>query len=348
MRAQILVEDGEMVGVGTRLVKMPRDLGRTAGDITGGLPRVTELFEARTPRNAAIVSEIDGIVKKDPKPKRGNIILYVTSLDGSTTKEYAVPVGRYILVQDGDLVRAGDRLTDGPVDPHSILAIKGMTAVAEYLVNEIQEVYRMQGVKISDKHIEIIVRQMLQKVEIVDPGDSDFLEGDHIDRTTFLSENNRLKECVVVTDRGDSRAVKVGEVIPRTRLKEINAELKRKGKEPVRARRAEPATARPILKGITDQALETESWLSAASFQETTRVLSDAAAQAKIDYLRGLKENIILGQAIPAGTGLRVYNDLLVESEVGNIFGEDALPPPPQPAARETVNGVQVRRATPS
>lgn len=348
VRAQILVEDGEMVGVGTRLVKMPRDLGRTAGDITGGLPRVTELFEARTPRNAAIVSEIDGIVKKDPKPKRGNIILYVTSLDGSTTKEYAIPVGRYILVQDGDLVRAGDRLTDGPVDPHSILAIKGMTAVAEYLVNEIQEVYRMQGVKISDKHIEIIVRQMLQKVEIVDPGDSDFLEGDHIDRTTFLTENNRLKECVVVTDRGDSRNVKVGEVIPRSKLKEINAELKRKGKEPVRARRAEPATARPILKGITDQALETESWLSAASFQETTRVLSDAAAQAKVDHLRGLKENIILGQAIPAGTGLRVYNDLLVESEVGNIFGEDALPPPPQPAARETVNGVQVRRATPS
>ncbi len=345
VRAQILVEDGESVGVGTRLVKMPRDLGRATGDITGGLPRVTELFEARTPRNAAIVAEIDGIVSKDPKPKRGNIIVKVTSLDGSTEKEYAIPIGRYILVQDGDLVRAGDRLTDGPIDPHSILAIKGMTAVAEYLVNEIQEVYRMQGVKISDKHIEVIVRQMLQKVEIVDPGDSDFLEGDHIDRITFLDENNRLKECVVITDRGDSRQVKVGEVIPRARFREINAELKRRGKEPIKARRAEPAIARPILKGITDQALETESWLSAASFQETTRVLSDAAAQAKVDHLRGLKENIILGQAIPAGTGLRVYNELLVESEVGNIFGEEAISPPsaePVP----TTNGLPHPRRT--
>jgi len=317
-RAQLTVDDNEFIGVGTPLAKIPRDLGRTR-DITGGLPRVTELFEARAPQNPAIVTDIDGIVSFD-KQKRGQKTLVVTSLDGQTRKEFSIPVGKYILVQDGDFVRSGDRLTEGSVNPHDILRIKGANAVQEYLVNEIQEVYRMQGVKINDKHIEVIVRQMLQKVRIIDSGDSSFLENDYIDKIRLFDENQNLKNMVVITNKGDSKFSE-GQLVSRRRVRDVNNDLKNKGKVLAEFRPAEPAISEPILLGITQAALTTESWLSAASFQETTRVLSDAAVAAKTDYLSGLKENIIIGQLIPAGTGLRHYQDMIVTSSVGNIFG---------------------------
>ena len=323
-RAQIVVDDGEVVTIGSKLVKMPRDLGRLR-DITGGLPRVTELFEARAPQAPAAVTEIDGIVAID-KPKRGSRVISVTSLDGELRREYSVPIGRHVLVQEGDLVRSGDRLTEGAINPHDILHIKGINEVQVYLVNEIQEVYRMQGVKINDKHIEVIVRQMLQKVRVTDSGDAQFLEGDQIDRIRFNDENERLRNCVIVTDKGDSK-LKLGQIIDKKVLREINAELKKKEKEGAKSRTAEPAIGEPLLLGITQASLTTESWLSAASFQETTRVLADASAAAKVDRLLGLKENIILGQLIPAGTGLRAYQELLVASDVGNIFGPDAIIP---------------------
>ncbi|MFA6571950.1 MAG: DNA-directed RNA polymerase subunit beta', partial [Bacteroidota bacterium] len=317
-KAQIRVEDDDLVGIGTPLVKIPRDLGRMR-DITGGLPRVTELFESRAPQNPSVVSEIDGLVSFE-KMKRGQRIIMVTSLDEKTKTEYSVPIGKYILVQETDFVRAGDRLTEGSINPHDILRIKGPNAVQEYLVNEIQEVYRMQGVKINDKHIETIVRQMLQKSRVIDSGDSPFLENEHVDKIRFLDENDMLKNQVVITDSGDSKQ-KVGSLVSKRKIREINAELKKKGKSGASFRTAEPATAEPILLGITQASLTTESWLSAASFQETTRVLSDASVAAKIDYLVGLKENIILGQLIPAGTGLRSYQEMIVTSEIGNIFG---------------------------
>jgi len=317
-KAQLRVDDDEMIGIGTALVKIPRDLGRMR-DITGGLPRVTELFEARAPQNPAVVSDIDGIVSIE-KQKRGQRTIYVTSQDGLTKMEYVVPIGKYVLVQDDDFVRAGDRLTEGSINPHDILRIKGPNAVQEYLVNEIQEVYRMQGVKINDKHIEVIVRQMLQKLRIVDAGDSSFLVNDNVDRIRFIDENDKLKTQVVITDKGESK-FKEGQIITKRRFREVNLELKKKGKVTAEARPAEPAIAEPILLGITQASLSTESWLSAASFQETTRVLSDASVAAKTDYLVGLKENIILGQLIPAGTGLRSYQEMVVTSDIGNIFG---------------------------
>ena len=318
-KAQLRVEDGEHVGIGTPIVKIPRDLGRMR-DITGGLPRVTELFEARAPQNPAIVSEIDGIIAFD-KPKRGLRTILVTSLDEKTSVEYSVPAGKYILVQEGDFVRAGDRLTEGSINPHDILKIKGPNAVQEYLVNEIQEVYRMQGVKINDKHIEVIVRQMLQKVRITDSGDSAFLENDHIDKIKFLDENEKLKNHVVITDRGDSK-FKTNQLVSKKKIREVNTELKKKTKSIAEYRAADPAIGEPLLLGITQASLTTESWLSAASFQETTRVLADASVAAKIDYLAGLKENIILGQLVPAGTGLRAYQEMTVISDIENIFGK--------------------------
>jgi DNA-directed RNA polymerase subunit beta' len=231
-------------------------------------------------------------------------------------------------------VRAGDRLTEGAINPHDILHIKGLTEVQAYLVNEIQEVYRMQGVKINDKHIEVIVRQMLQKIRVTDSGDAAFLEGDQIDRLRFLDENERLRNCVVVTDKGDSK-LKVGQIVDKKIVREINVELKKKEKAAVKSRNAEPAIGEPLLLGITQASLTTESWLSAASFQETTRVLADASAAAKVDRLLGLKENIILGQLIPAGTGLRAYQEMLVASDVGNIFGPDAIIPQVEPEAEQ-------------
>ena len=317
-RAQLRVDDGDLAGVGTSLVKIPRDLGRMR-DITGGLPRVTELFEARAPQNPAVVSDIDGVISFD-KHKRGQRVIVVTSHDEKTRTEYSVPIGRYILVQEDDHVRAGDRLTEGSINPHDILRIKGANAVQEYLVNEIQEVYRMQGVKINDKHIEVIVRQMLQKVKVVESGDSNFLENDNIDRLRFVDENQKLKKMVVITDKEDSK-FRTNQLASRRKVREINLEIKKNGLKECEYRPAEPAIAEPILLGITQASLTTESWLSAASFQETTRVLSDASVAAKVDHLIGLKENIILGQLIPAGTGLRHYQEMNIASEVGNIFG---------------------------
>jgi len=318
-RAQIIVDKDEKVFVGSKLVKIPRESGRMR-DITGGLPRVTELFEARAPQNPAIVAEIDGIVSFE-KPKRGQRVIKITSLDGQTTKEASIPVGKHVLVYEGDMVYAGTKLTEGSINPHDILRIKGANAVQEYLVNEIQEVYRMQGVKINDKHIEAIVRQMLQKLRILDSGDSSFLENDLIDRIRFNDENTMLKNHVVVTDRGDTK-LKIGQLTLKRKFKELAKECEKKGKVPPQARDAEPAISEPSLLGITTASLSTESWLSAASFQETTKVLADASIATKTDSLSGLKENIILGQLIPAGTGLREYQELLVSSKQEQIFDD--------------------------
>ncbi|GJQ21140.1 MAG: DNA-directed RNA polymerase subunit beta' [Bacteroidia bacterium] len=308
-RAHLIVDDGEQIEAGTVLVKIPRDIGKTR-DITGGLPRVTELFEARHPSDPAIVTEIDGIVKIG-QPKRGSREVFVESHDGKDKRTYMIPLGRHILAQENDVVRAGERLSAGAIDPHDILRIKGTTAVQEYLVNEIQEVYRMQGVKINDKHIEIIVRQMMQKERIVDPGDTSYLEGDNVDKGRLYDENDNVRGKVVVVNKGDSK-FKTGQLLTKKQAREVNADLKKKGKKPAEVRDALPATSEPILLGITQASLTTDSFISAASFQETTKVLTDAAIEAKIDPLLGLKENVIMGHLIPAGTGQKQYRDLLV------------------------------------
>ncbi len=311
-RAHLTVDDGEEISAGTVLVKIPRDIGKTR-DITGGLPRVTELFEARRPSDPAVVSEIDGVVSIG-QPRRGSREVYVTSHDGRDKRTYLIPLGKHILVQDNDVVRAGERLSAGAIDPHDILRIKGTTAVQEYLVNEIQEVYRMQGVKINDKHIEVIVRMMMQKVRIIDPGDTRYLEGDNVDKARLQDENESLKGKVVVVSKGDSK-LKNGQIVPKKVVREINADLKKKGKKVVEVRDAEPATFEPILLGITQASLTTDSVFSAASFQETTKVLTDAAIEGKVDYLLGLKENVIIGHLIPAGTGQKKFRDLVVSSK---------------------------------
>ncbi|MEO5931095.1 MAG: DNA-directed RNA polymerase subunit beta' [Candidatus Kapaibacterium sp.] len=317
VRAHISVDEGEFVKPGTTITKIPRDVGKTR-DITGGLPRVTELFEARSPQQPAVVADIDGIVSFD-KPKRGNRVLVITSLDLRTRMEYTVSFGKHVLVQEGDFVRSGERLSDGSIDPHDILRIKGVSAVQEYIVNEIQEVYRMQGVAINDKHIEVIARQMLHKVRIIDSGDTRFLEGDQVDRIKFEEENDEVKTRMVITDKGDSR-FKVGAPVPRRKFKETNVELKKKEKKVAVARDAEPATSEPLLLGITQASLTTESFISAASFQETTKVLTDAAVEAKVDNLHGLKENVIMGRLIPAGTGLKGYRDIIIHSTNGSVI----------------------------
>ncbi|MEN3027600.1 MAG: DNA-directed RNA polymerase subunit beta', partial [Chlorobiota bacterium] len=321
-RAYLLVEDGERVEAGEILAKIPREI-RQLQDITGGLPRVIELFEARRPQNPAVVAEIDGIVslRLGEGRDQGKRVIKVTSHDRLTEKEYRVSATRHVLVQDGDSVRAGERLTEGPIDPHDILRIQGVQAVQEYLLREIQQVYRMQGVNIADKHVEIIIRQMLRRVKIISPGDSMFLEGDIVDRLVFQQENERLKNSVVIVDAGDSK-FHVGEVVPRRKFRESVVELQKKEKRPPRARDAEPATAEPILLGITEAALSTDSWLSAASFQETINILTEAALAAQVDELRGLKENIIFGQLIPAGTGQRRYQDILVTTTAEPVLAE--------------------------
>jgi len=308
-RAHLIVEDGEEINAGTVLVKIPRDIGKTR-DITGGLPRVTELFEGRHPNDPAVVTEIDGIVTIG-QPKRGAREVFVTSHDGKDKRTYLVPLGKHILVQDNDVVRAGERLSAGAIDPHDILKIKGTTAVQEYLVNEIQEVYRMQGVKINDKHIEVIVRMMMQKERIVDPGDTKYLEGDNVDKARLLDENESLEGKVVVLSKGDSK-LKNGQILPKKMVREINTDLKKKGKKVVEFRDAEPATSEPILLGITQASLTTDSFFSAASFQETTKVLTDAAIEGKVDRLLGLKENVIIGNLVPAGTGQKRFRSILV------------------------------------
>jgi DNA-directed RNA polymerase subunit beta' len=304
------VESGEMVAAGQVLMKIPRASGK-AGDITGGLPRVTELFEARNPSNPAVVSEIDGEISFG-KIKRGNREITVTSR-GDEVKKYLVPLSKQILVQENDYIRAGISLSDGAITPSDILAIKGPTAVQEYILNEVQDVYRMQGVKINDKHYEVIIRQMMRKVEIVDPGDTRFLEKQIVDKNEFLHENDWIYNKKVVVEPGDSE-LKAGQIVTARRLRDENSVLRRKDKKLVESRDAIPATSSQILQGITRAALQTRSWLSAASFQETTKVLNEAAIQGKVDYLDGLKENVICGHLIPAGTGLKEYKNLVVGS----------------------------------
>jgi DNA-directed RNA polymerase subunit beta' len=310
--SHLAVNEGDQVKSGEILVKIPRAVGKS-GDITGGLPRVTELFEARNPSNPAVVSEIDGEVSFG-KIKRGNREIVITSKSGQV-KKYLVPLSKQILVQENDYVKAGIPLSDGAITPDDILAIKGPTKVQEYIVNEVQEVYRLQGVKINDKHFEIIVRQMMRKVEIVDPGDTKFLERQVSDKWEFMEENDWIFGKKVIEDAGDSQTLKPGQIITARKLRDENSMLKRKDMKLVEARDAVPATSEQILQGITRAALQTQSFMSAASFQETTKVLNEAAIFGKVDALQGLKENVIVGHLIPAGTGIRMYDKLVVGSK---------------------------------
>ncbi|MEY2901810.1 MAG: hypothetical protein RLY89_916, partial [Bacteroidota bacterium] len=310
--SHIGIEEGDDVKAGQVLVKIPRILGKLR-DITGGLPRVTELFEARNPGNPAIVCEIDGVVAFG-NVKRGNREIIVESRDGMV-KKYLVPLTRQILVQDGDFVKAGTPMSDGQIAPADILAIKGPFAVQEYVVNEIQEVYRLQGVRINDKHVEVIVRQMMKKVEIVDAGDTKFLEEDLEDRFDFIEENDRIYDKKVVTEAGESSKFKAGQIVTVREFREENSILRRSDKKLVEVRDAKPATATPVLLGITKASLGVQSWISAASFQETTKVLSQAAIQGKMDSMLGLKENVITGHLIPAGSGQKEFENMIVGSK---------------------------------
>ena len=310
--SHIVIEEGDEVRSGQVLVKIPRVLSKLK-DITGGLPRVTELFEARNPSNPAVVCEIDGVVSFGAI-KRGNREISVEAKDG-VTRKYLVPLSRQILVQDGDFVKAGAALSDGQTAPADILSIKGPFAVQEYVVNEIQEVYRLQGVKINDKHIEVIVRQMMRKVTIEDAGDTKFLEGDTEDRLDFNVENDYIYDKKVITEGGESTKLKSGQIVTLRDVREENSILRRNDKKLVEYRDARPATSSPLLLGITKASLGTHSWISAASFQETTKVLSSAAILGKTDEMLGLKENVITGHHIPAGTGLRDFENMIVGSK---------------------------------
>ena len=330
----ISVNNNEKIKAGDVLVKIPRSVGGM-GDITGGLPRVTELFEARNPSNPAIVSEIDGRITLGGI-KRGNREIIVQSVvkpadpdaavkEGKTLtnegyiiveeKRYLIPTGRQVLVQNEDFVRAGTPLSDGEITPADILAIMGPTAVQEYIVNEIQNVYRLQGVKINDKHFEVIVRQMMRKVRIVDPGDTNFLPEDMVDKIDFIGENDRIWGKKVVVDAGESEVMKVGMIVTARKLRDENSYLKRHDLKPVEVRDALPATSVQVLQGITRAALQTSSFMSAASFQETTKVLNDAAIRGRVDYLEGMKENVITGHLIPAGTGFPEFRNVIVGSK---------------------------------
>ena len=310
--AHISVGEGDKIEAGEILVKIPRVSGRT-GDITGGLPRVTELFEARNPSNPAVVSEIDGIAEYG-KIKRGNREIQITSKNGDVRK-YLVPLSKHILVQENDFVRAGQPLSDGATTPNDILNIEGPTKVQEYIVNEIQEVYRLQGVKINDKHFEVIVRQMMLKAEIIDAGDTRFLEGQSVHKADIMEENDAIYGMKVVVDAGESSSLKAGQIVSARRLRDENSQLKRSDKNLVDARDAVPATSTPLLQGITRASLQTQSFISAASFQETTKVLNEAAISGKEDHLMGLKENVIVGHLIPAGTGVRDFQNIIVASK---------------------------------
>jgi DNA-directed RNA polymerase subunit beta' len=310
--SHIMIDAGDQVHAGQVLVKIPRVLGKLR-DITGGLPRVTELFEARNPSNPAVVSEIDGVVVMG-NIKRGNREITIEAKDG-VQKKYLVPLTRQILAQDGDFVKAGTPMSDGQIAPFDILSIKGPFAVQEYVVNEIQEVYRLQGVKINDKHIEVIVRQMMRKVNIVDPGDTRFLEDDLVDKFEFVDENDYIFDKKVVTEIGDSAKLRAGQIVTLREVREENSILRRNDQKPVEYRDAKPATSAPTLLGITKASLGVQSWISAASFQETTKVLSSAAINGKTDDMLGLKENVITGHPIPAGTGLREFDKVIVGSK---------------------------------
>ncbi|MDR0437375.1 MAG: DNA-directed RNA polymerase subunit beta' [Bacteroidales bacterium] len=311
--AHIAVDDKKPIKAGDVLVKIPRSFGK-ASDITGGLPRVTELFEARNPSDPAVVAEIDGIVSFGKKLKRGNREIIITSKTGEV-KSYLIPTTKQILAQENDFVKAGTSLSEGAITPSDILAIKGPNKVQEYIVNEIQEVYRLQGVKINDKHFEVIVRQMMRKIEVLDPGDTIFLEGELVNKLDFAQENDRIFGMKLIEDAGDSEELKAGQLITARKLRDENSILKRKDKREVVARDADPATGRQILQGITRASLQTKSFLSAASFQETTKVLTEAAVSGKSDHLVGLKENVLVGHLIPAGTGLREYKELIVANK---------------------------------
>jgi DNA-directed RNA polymerase subunit beta' len=310
--SHIMLDEGDDVKAGQVLVKIPRVLGKLR-DITGGLPRVTELFEARNPSNPAVVSEIDGVVSMGAI-KRGNREIIIEAKDG-VQKKYLVPLTRQILAQDGDFVKAGSAMSDGQTSPQDILSIQGPFAVQQYVVNEIQEVYRLQGVKINDKHIEVIVRQMMRKVSIVDPGDTRFLEDDSVDKFEFVEENDYIFDKKVVTEIGDSGKLRAGQIVTLREVREENSILRRNDKKLVEYRDAQPATSAPTLLGITKASLGVQSWISAASFQETTKVLSSAAIHGKTDDMLGLKENVITGHPIPAGTGLRDFENMIVGSK---------------------------------
>jgi len=331
--ARIVVNEDDSINAGEVIVKLPRAIGKS-GDITGGLPRVTELFEARNPSDPAVVSEIDGIVSFGPKLKRGNREVIITSKTGEE-KKYLIATSKQILAQENDYVKSGTSLSEGAMTPASILAIKGPTKVQEYIVNEVQEVYRLQGVKINDKHFEVIVRQMMRKVEIVDPGDTKFLENEIVNKIDFNEENDEIFGKRVIEDIGDSETLKAGQIISARKLRDENSSLKRRDMKPVVSREARAATANQILQGITKASLQTKSFISAASFQETTKVLTDAALNAKRDTLLGLKENVIVGHKIPAGTGLREYDKLIVSNKaefealqsatIGDMSNEEEL-----------------------
>jgi len=310
--AHISVEDGQAIIPGTIIVKIPRILSKVR-DITGGLPRVQELFEARNPSNPAKVSEIDGQATFG-KIKRGNREVTITSKDG-TQRKYLVPLTKHILVQEGDFVKAGMPLSDGAITPSDILKIKGPSALQAYLVNEIQEVYRLQGVRINDKHIEVIVKQMMSNVLISDAGDTKFLEGETVNKFDFIEQNDSIYDKKVITEAGDSEQLVVGQIVTMRQVREENSFLKRNDRKIVEFRDAISATASPMLQGITRASLGTHSWISAASFQETTKVLNQAAINGSIDLMRGLKENVIVGHRIPAGTGVREFENILVSSK---------------------------------
>ena len=307
-----MIDDGEKISIGKILVKIPRKSAK-AGDITGGLPRVTELFEARNPSNPAVVSEIDGVVSFG-KIKRGNREIIIESKAGDI-KKYLVKLSNQILVQENDYVKAGMPLSDGSITPNDILNIKGPSAVQQYLVNEVQEVYRLQGVKINDKHFEVVVRQMMRKVRIEDSGDTIFLENQLVHKSDFIRENDEIFGKKVIEDAGDSQNLKAGQIVTTRELRDENSLLRREDKNLVVARDVKPATATPILQGITRASLQTKSFISAASFQETTKVLNEAAVNGKVDTLEGLKENVIVGHRIPAGTGMRDYDNIIVGSK---------------------------------
>ena len=308
--AHLVLSDGQKVKAGDLLIKIPRTFGN-ASDITGGLPRVTELLEARNPSNQAIVAEIDGVVTFG-KIKRGNHELVLTNDKLGDSKNYLIPLSKQILVQEGDFVHAGTPLSDGAITPDDILAIKGPTAVQEYIVNQVQDVYRMQGVSINDKHFEIIVRQMMRKVKIEDAGDTRFLEEGIVDKLEFLEENDRNWGKKFVTDAGDSETLEPGMIITARKLRDENSMLKRRDLKLVQTRDAIPATSVQILQGITRAGLGSKSFMSSASFQETTKVLNEAAICGKSDSLEGMKENVISGHLIPAGTGMRDFEKIIV------------------------------------
>ena len=333
--AHLLVSEGDKVKAGGSLAKMPREASRTK-DITGGLPRVTELFEARRPKEPAIISEIEGTIRFGAL-KRGVREVIVTSLDGKTEKSYSIPYGKHVLVHDGDHIQAGERLSEGSVTPQDILAILGPAKVQEYLVREILDVYRLQGVRINDKHIEVIVRQMLQKVRIEDPGDTPYLEGDQVDGLRFIRENEQMLGKMIVEELGDS-SWQIGQMVPRVDFNRENRRLRAAGEAEAKARPAKPAVSTPMLLGITQASLSTDSFISAASFQETTRVLTEAAIEKKVDILSGLKENVIMGHLIPAGTGLSRYRKIRVARppDEEEELAKDWRIPEPTPEAVRT------------